>query len=583
LAPAERVRGLLRSRWHWLIPVGIAFGLLYPILFSDRSFATDWGNHMWLIHMQGLDIKGLGEPGYYLHSGLGFFYPYFAFYGGTMYAALGLVSLAANPEFAMLVAYAAAIAANFGGWTWIARQAGIDGWWAMLPGALAVTAPYAVTNMYGRGDLPEVIATSTIPLVAASALACVREERLRYWSAAAFVVSVAVLTGTHALTLIWGTTFLLLCAALLVASDWRGARARARRGLRLVWLGALGIGINAWILVPLILYHTRLRERGPDPLGYLNVTDHSQLFSIFRDSAGLNLAATADLNAQLPVLALLWALAFGLVFWPLLNRVHRRLGVGLLAILAAFVALILSPSLIERLPETWRYIQFPYRLVTYADLAAIGLVTLALAAMRRAGAPGRVAVWLLAAVAAFSFVLALRQNSQVRSFLPDRAAALQSPFLPPASWYAPMQFADASAPRVPPTLPGQLRIPIDSGDHDSYTARYPAGPAGTAETNIRTWTYFVSVEGATPIGVTRKGKMVVRLPASERAREVTFSQSWGTGISIGRWISLIAIAEALIASAICGFAWLRGRRGAARRPSSFLGSLPIKGERRLDD
>ncbi|HET9185962.1 MAG TPA: hypothetical protein VFN82_07420, partial [Solirubrobacterales bacterium] len=433
MAPAERVRGLLRSRWHWLIPVGIAFGLLYPILFSDRSFATDWGNHMWLIHMQGLDIKGLGEPGYYLHSGLGFFYPYFAFYGGTMYAALGLVSLAANPEFAMLVAYAAAIAANFGGWTWTARQAGIDGWWAMLPGALAVTAPYAVTNMYGRGDLPEVIATSTIPLVAASALACVREERLRYWSAAAFVVSVAVLTGTHALTLIWGTTFLLLCAALLVASDWRGARARARRGLRLVWLGALGIGINAWILVPLILYHTRLRERGPDPLGYLNVTDHSQLFSIFRDSAGLNLAATADLNAQLPVLALLWALAFGLVFWPLLNRVHRRLGVGLLAILAAFVALILSPSLIERLPETWRYIQFPYRLVTYADLTAIGLVTLALAAMRRAGAPGRVAVWLLAAVAAFSFVLALRQNSQVRSFLPDRAAALQSPFLPPAS------------------------------------------------------------------------------------------------------------------------------------------------------
>ncbi|HET9184976.1 MAG TPA: hypothetical protein VFN82_02440, partial [Solirubrobacterales bacterium] len=82
---------------------------------------------------------------------------------------------------------------------------------------------------------------------------------------------------------------------------------------------------------------------------------------------------------------------------------------------------------------------------------------------------------------------------------------------------------------------------------------------------------------------TRKGKMVVRLPASERAREVTFSQSWGTGISIGRWISLIAIAEALIASAICGFAWLRGRRAAARRPSSFLGSLPIEGERRLDD
>ncbi len=48
----------------------------------------------------------------------------------------------------------------------------------------------------------------------------------------------------------------------------------------------------------------------------------------------------------------------------------------------------------------------------------------------------------------------------------------------------------------------------------SYRVAYPPGPAGTAQTNIATGSYFVYVSGATPVGRSEAGQMVVRLPAS---------------------------------------------------------------------
>ncbi len=558
----------LRGGWHWAIPIAVGLGLLFPLLFSDRTFASDWGNHLWLIWLQGRSIEALQEPSYFLQTALGFFYPYYAFYGGTFYAGLGVVSLLSNPEAAVIVAYIGAFAATYVGWTWIARQAGLEGWWAQLPGCVAVTAPYAVTNLYGRGDIPEMVATSMLPLIAASALSLVREPRVRLRSCAAYVVGVAVLTGTHTLTLIWGTTFLGLCALVILAANWEAARAGVRRGPRLLWLSLLGVGINAWILVPLFLYHSRLRERGPDALAMTDVTSPAHLFALFRTAAGLHPEVTADLNAQLPVLALLWAVVCGAVCWRALPRAGRRMALGLVAVLGAFLLLIMAPSLIGDLPEAWRYIQFPYRLLTYADLAAVGLVTLALVGLRRAGPRGRIGALALVGIAVFALALSIVQASQVRSWLPGRAFAHESWGVPPGSWYTGLQFADAAAPRVGATQP-ILRIPAGSGARRSYTVEYPAGPAGTVETNVRTWTYFVDVTGAEPVGVTRKGKMVLRLPASpNRPRRVTFEQSWGAGVSIGRWISVICAALAIVAAATCAFVRLdemwRRRRGEAR-------------------
>jgi hypothetical protein len=558
---------LARAQWHWLIPVAVIAAMPAPILLTDRTFASDWGNHLWLIWVQGTIIGELGEPSYFLQSTLGAFYPYFAFYGGSLYALLGLVSRWSNPEVAVVVAYSAAFAAAYLGWTWIARQAGIRGWQMQLPGCIAVTAPYAVTNFYGRGDIAEAVATAAIPLVVASALSIVRGPRFRLPAAIAYVASVAVLTGTHTLTLLWGTTFLLLLAILLAAGNWRAIRARGRSGFALASLTVLGVGINAWILIPLVLYHSRLFEDEPEPAGFVQYTAPEHLFSLFRNSGRIFPLARGDINAELPVLAMVWALVCGTLYWRFLSRRCRRLYLGLLGMFGAILLLILFPSLIDELPRAWRFIQFPYRLLTYADLCLVGLVTLALAALQRVGTSARIPVALLAAIAVFSFGLAVDQNFKAPSWLSGRAEALGSPLQPPPSWYAPLQFADGSAPIVRPTLSDPLLVPLESAGKDRYELTYPPGPGGTARTNVLTGPYMVDVSGARPVGRTEAGAMVVRLPPSPRPRPVVVEAAWGAAMTVGRWLTIVslfvAFAGALAYAAVTHMRRKPGTLGAA--------------------
>ncbi len=550
----------MRGRWHWLIPAVVIAGLLAPIPFTDRSFASDWGNHLWLIWVQGLNIGELGEPSYYLNSNLGILYPTFAFNGGSMYAVLGAISQVFNPEVAVLIGYAGALIACYLGWTWIAMQAGVTGWAIQLPGCIAVTAPYAVSNLYGRGDVPEAIATSMLPLVAASALAIVREPRVRLRASAAYLVSVAVLTGTHTLTLSWAVAFLALLAILLIACNWQLALERVRRSLTLGWLTAIGVGLSAWFLVPLIAFHGRLLEGGPDPIGYTLYTHPEHLFSLFRDSGDVYPEVTADVNTQLPVLALIWVLIGGALFWRYLAKRDKWLAAGLLVGFGGLVLMISDPQLIEHVPESLRYIQFPYRLITYADFCLVGLITLALVAMQRAGSAARVQVLLLAFVAAFAFVLSMFQNFEARSFLSSRSEALASPVAVPRSWYAPLQFAD-DAPLVEPAPTEQLLIQPERPGQQTFKAEYPPGPPGKVTLNLLTGSYFADLSGAKQIGRTAEGQMVVSLPGSKHDRVVTAKATWGTAVTVGRWIT---VASFLAAIGSLAFALIRRRRRRSR-------------------
>lgn len=535
-------------------------GLLAPIPLSDRSFSTDWGNHLWLIWAQGENIRELGEPSYFLQSSIGAFYPYYAFYGGSFYAVFGLVSWLTSAEAAVLLAYACALAAAYLGWTWIARQLGVGGWRSQLPGCIAVTAPLAVTNLYGRGDIPEVVATAAIPLIAAAGLSLFREERVRLSTACLYVLGVVALTGTHTLTLVWGVVFLILVTAILAASCWQAARKRLGRGLAVAGLSALGIGINAWILAPLFLFHTRLVEQEPDPIGQLAYTDPEQLFSLFRNAGDFFWFVKADVDAQLPVLALLWALICGVAYWRYLPAAAKRIAIGLLMLGGVLLLLILSPSLIEELPKVLQFIQFPYRIETYFNLCLVGLVTLALAAMERERTTRAIPALALAAIAAFNFVLSIEQNSQVRSWLTDRDEALTSAVQPPRTWYALLQFADGSARHVEWADGPPLEFGVEEIG-GSYAATYPPGRSMVVATNIATGDYLVDVSGARPVGRNEVGTMVVRLPASDRPREVEVSAAWGPAMTAGRLLTAASLLIALVGAAAYA---LRDRRRSRR-------------------
>jgi hypothetical protein len=558
----------MRARWHQAIPAGAILCLLAPILLTDRSFATDWGNHFWLVYMQGLDIRALHEPSIYLQSSLGAFYPYYAFYGGTFYAVSGLVADVFDTEVAVLLSYAGAIAANYFGWNWLARQAGVRGWRSQLPGLIAVTAPLAVSNLYGRGGIPEVVGTSMLPLVAAAGISLVRAPRLRLRDMVAFVIGLVFLTGSHALSMIWGVFFLALLALVLIACYRPFVKERAMRLLGLAWLGVLAVCINAWMLGPLILFHSRTVENEPDPIGQGAYTTFGNLVRVLRNAPDPYEWVKADINAALPVLALLWALVAGAVFWRLLGPRCRALVAGLTAVLVSLVVLILQPSLISSLPEFLQYIQFPYRLLTYADFCVVGMVTLVLAALERRGSSRgtTAAVAALAAIALFNLVISVQQNFEVRSWLNGRAEAVASSTQPPPSWYAIVQFGDGSAPLVQPTLPQPLTVPVEEGIRDSYRVEYPPGPAGTAQTNIDTGNYLVDVSGAQPVGRSEGGQMVVRLPASpDRSRTVIVSGEDGPAVLVSRWISLLALLAGVIGA--IGTLAMRRFRGRAESVS----------------
>ncbi|HEX7279460.1 MAG TPA: hypothetical protein VF255_07535 [Solirubrobacterales bacterium] len=554
--------GTLTARWHWAIPAGAILCLLAPILLTDNTFASDWGNHYWLVYMQGLDIKALNEPSIYLQSGLGAFYPYYAFYGGTFYAVTGFVSAVFGTELAVLLAYAGAIAANYLGWTWIARQAGIGGWRSQLPGLIAVTAPLAVTNLYGRGGIPEVIGTSMLPLVAAAAISLVREPRMRLRDMAAFVAGLVFLTGSHTLSMVWGLALLALLAVVLIACHWELVKERAMRLLGIAWLATLAGCINAWMLAPMVAYHSRTVENEPDRIGQTDYTQAGDLFRVLRDMPDIDPVLHGDINAALPVLAIVWAFVAGVAFWGWLAPRMRVMGIALTAVLAGLVLLILNPSLLSELPEFLQYIQFPYRLLTYANFCVVGMITLLLAAAERhrASAGAVAAVTALAAIALFSLAISVGQNSEVRSWLGGRDEALASTPNPPPSWYAFLQFADGSAPIVKPTLEAPLTVPVTEEIRDSYRVEYPPGPAGTVQTNIATGSYLVDVSGATRVGRDRDGRMIVRLPASlQQPRVVEVSAEDSATVVVGRWISAISILAALGALAACVLARRRRR------------------------
>lgn len=478
----------------------------------------------------------------------------------------------------MLLAYAGAIAANYLGWTWIARQAGVRGWRSQLPGMIAVTAPIAVTNLYGRGGIPEVIGTSMLPLVAAAAIALVREPRLRLRVMAAFVVGLVFLTGSHALSMAWGLAFLAVLAVVLAACYRRFVKERAMRLLAVAWLAVLAGCINAWMLGPTLAFHARTIENEPDPISQEAFTDAGHLFGILRDTPDLYPVIHGDINAQLPVLALLWALATGFLAWRAASARSRALGIGLATVLVALVALILHPALIGDLPELLQYVQFPYRILTYADFCVVGMVTLALAWLERRGRSpaAAAAVTALAAIAAFNLAISVAQSFEVRSWLGGRAEATASSVSPPPSWYAFIQFGDGAGPVVQPTLSEPLKVPVEEGIRDSYRIEYPPGPAGTAQTNIDTGPYLVDVSGATPVGRSEAGQMVVRLPASpHRPRTVVVSGEDSATVVVSRWVSVVATIAALAAA--LGWVLFRRRRSrpSGQSPPAGSGSDPL--------
>ncbi len=373
-----RVR-LTRNRADAAAVIVVALAFVLPALLRS-VFVLDFANHQWLVWVQDHAISASGRPTYFLHTGGGgggVFDPFFMFYGGTLYAIAGALSVLAGhrPGVAFEAIIVLSVAASYGGVLWLARQLGVRSWMAHAPAVTFVASAYYVTNLYGRGAWPEFVATSALPLLVASGVRIARSPRLEAVPCALFVASAIVASGSHSITLLWGSiTFAVALVALRVALR-RPLTVGRRRIAWLVALLGLALCANAWFLLPAVTY-ARDTQISSDPIPPWRASgefNHPRRL-LFPDRHGSVSRNTPALYVEAPVWMLGWALGALALLWRRVTPALRRAAFVFVMVLAALLALILVESLYDALPRVLAQIQYPYRLNTYVALAIAALV-----------------------------------------------------------------------------------------------------------------------------------------------------------------------------------------------------------------
>jgi hypothetical protein len=529
--------------------------LAWPLVFSDVTFNEDWLNHLWYVWHQSEFIRANLHPSFFVNYSGGVFYPLFAFYGGTLYALTGGLSLVLGdaPLDAYVLTYLLGFAAAYAGWYWIARLFGVGRWLAVAPGTLFVTSAGYLTTVYGLGDWPEFLAVSIMPALIASALAILRAERVTFASAIALAASSVVFFGSHLLTVIWGSTVLVLTSLAIVALVPE-ARNTLRWGnalwvLALVLQGAL---VSAWFLLPAAAYESKTVIAHSYPIfrnllkrDMYTVAAHN-LFTFSRSPVPKSRVTTA-----LPILAIVWVIVGVALHW----RTHRRdawmrivlvLGGATLA-----VAIVMTHAeIILALPRLYATVQFSLRLESYVLLGISGAVMAILVLNRNGGWVSGALTIALVPVLVFSIVGAAHQVS-VHPKGRSRSIATSSYLQPIYEHEGLLDYVNDDLPYIKRRLP-KLSIPA-TAIRDDRVSVHVGRRAGTwLDTNLRAAPELVNIAGARIVGGDPEANDVVELlPVSDSQRgahrrgyvsNIEISSAGGGAIAAGATLSLLALA-----------------------------------------
>jgi hypothetical protein len=554
----------------------------WPLVFSSATFNNDWLNHLWYMWHQSLAIREGHAPSLFLGYTGGIFYPLYAFYGGTLYALAGTLSLVLGnaPLQAYVLSYLLSFAAAYGGWYWIARMFGVRGWLAHMPGVVFVTSASYLTMIYALGDWPEFVAASMMPLMIAAGLSVLRAPQLRFGPALALVGSSVVFFGSHLLTMIWGSTVLaVVIVAILVGASAVRRRLTRAGVLRVGALVILAAMVSAWFLLPTVAYeaHTLVAHAYPHARALLRQLMYTvaarNLFTLSRAPVPGTIVSLA-----LPVLAAAWVLAS-----IALLALRRRHGTWMRALLiTAAATLVLTvimthAGLILALPRAYAMLQFSFRLESFVLLGISGAMVLVLVIARDGDARLRRWTWLLAPIAVVSVLGAVQQTGahpQGR----DRNTALFYP-TPPPERFGQFDYVDRLQEYEEPPAHVYFPISTDASRRVSEVVRVPADRL--VATNIRGGPDLLDVTGATIVGVDKHLDDVLELsetsgsdgavPASAHVTPPTATISVGPAAPLpvvaGRAISLIALA---VLAAVLGLLAVRdiygypSRRGPRR-------------------
>jgi hypothetical protein len=512
------------------VPVAVIGLLASPMALTDRSFGTDWTLHLWLLRQQQWNIDATGHPGLFLSTKqLGVFYPMFAFVGSGIYSLGGYLAiiLGDQPILAYKLLYLAGLCLAYGGLTWLAVQRGLQGWRSQIPGLVFVTGSYMVSDLGTRGDLGEFMALASIPFLLAAAYALLTSPRRRLPHLLAVVGAAFVFTGSHNITLLWGTVF--LAAVGLLALVAFGPKIRRpvpwRRVGAFVGCAAIGAGLNAWYLFPDLAYglDTQIARgsRGTVPA----IVDRvGFIFSPWRPAYAI--------RVTVPWMFVAWGIVVAIATVRRRGWESNALFVGLLAIGAGFVVLAVDHAAWTSLPDAFYNIQFTRRLNAYVLLTTALIVIAALERLRRAHDPVKfIGLAMLALISVFTLGLATKQIWAARSSIHVAGKGvlrapkdlnhivIRSRTVIPPSWYARDEFRNDSGSTLATPADRSLIIPVDKVHDSTFSGvlDVPNGPA-PFRTNISAGPHFVHMSGITAVSETGRGYVVAVRAHGEPAR-----------------------------------------------------------------
>jgi len=548
-----------------LLATGAVLVVAAPLLLTSSGFAGDFTNHLWAVWTAGRNLVHAGHPSYFINAeGLGVFYPFFAFYGGTLYAITGaLAELTGDPVKTFVAVTVLAVAGSYAGMLWLGRELGLKGWTAHAPALVVVTSAYYITNLYGRAAWPEFMATAALSPLIASGVYLARAKQWRVWPVLVFVVSTVIFTGSHNITLIWGSTMIAL--ALLIVWFAFGAPRQLpyRRLAEVGGLGMVAVLVNAWFLLPDIAYGKNVVIGGAGS-GTSAVFFNTPNVLLYPLRLVPSLSTTRALYVQAPD----WFLAWGLVAGALLllarrpaSRRLRRAWIAMAVLVALVMGLIMVEPVLNAAPFPFSEIQFAYRLGSYLTYAVAGLVLVgAMALARTTSLHSQRATkglrFALAGVCIISFSLCVWQLWVPSTLTPnsykDRGEALASVNVLPHSWYDLESYRDANTPPATAS-PGRVLIIEPNwvqGDRFDGWMEVPPGPA-PIQTNISAGGYFVHISGLERVGRGYADYAVVRrVDGGTGPVHVVVETTHSLLIGLARALSILATLIILVILAV---------------------------------
>jgi hypothetical protein len=468
----------------WIPAVVLAL-ITLPMIVTNRTFGYDWTIHIWLVRQQQLNIQSMSHPRLFLSARpFGVFYPMFAFVGSGLYTAGGCLAilLGGRPVLAYKLLYLTELASAYGGMTWLSVQLGLRGWRSQVPGLVVVTGTYFITDLAGRGDLREFMALTAIPLVIAAGRSLVTAARLRTRDLIAVVVAVFVLTGSHNITLMWGTIFIVVLIVVSFAAfvpdglppmPWPRLAALAGSG-------AIGVGLNAWFLVPELRYSLdtdiALANKGKVPLTLYH--SPNLLLNPFRPSSHRASPYLRDFRFSLPWMFALWAVIVAVVVWRNQKQSSKRAFAGVLGVTLLYVVLIFWQAAWHRLPQLLWNVQCPWRLHAYVLLGTALLVLLAFIVFNVGAAAWQ--VWRVRS----EYVRGPFEVPTGKSFVDQVVASRDEA---PVSWNPHSQFLDVSTPLIATAKSRVLLIPETAVHRSKFSGVMPVPrwPAAFQDEHLR--------------------------------------------------------------------------------------------------